>query len=146
MLTAQLCAHLHVRCSTTECLTCGLRVHRRGSAYVRPCSQQIQVRDEQTGKRSRDNSQRMETAKISADIRASIVNLREQHDEMQKIHDENVRATTKGVLLAPLRTLPDGAVGLARLDSNLRRRCRRCGLQRVYPTLFSPRGEKGVWG
>ena len=40
----------------------------------------------------------METANISADIRARIVNLREQHDEMQKIHDENVRATTNGVL------------------------------------------------
>ena len=101
MLTAQLCAHLHVRCSTTECLTIELRVHRRGSAYVRPCSQQIQVRDEQTAKRSRDNSQRMETVKISADIRQTIKSLKEQQAEMHQIHEENLKKTAKGVLASP---------------------------------------------
>ena len=65
---------------------------------VRPCSQQISLRDEQAGKRSRDNSQQLETAKISADIRATIVSLRAQQKEMQKIHEENVRATKDGVL------------------------------------------------
>ena len=70
-------------------------MHRRVS---RPCSQQISLRDEQAGKRSRDNSQRLETAKISADIRVTILSLRAQQEEMQKIHDENVRATIKGVL------------------------------------------------
>ena len=40
----------------------------------------------------------LETAKISADIRVTILSLRAQQEEMQKIHEENVKATTKGVL------------------------------------------------